>query len=78
MGAHRVGGRGPLRLDGERATPDAAEVLSARTVKDLFSHFAKQNQLILLPLLLVLLLAAVLLVLTQGLAYVTPFVYALF
>jgi hypothetical protein len=53
-------------------------VLSARTVKDLFSHFAKQNQLILLPLLLVLLLAAVLLVLTQGLAYVTPFVYALF
>ena len=53
-------------------------VLSARTLKDLVGHFAKQNRLVLLPLLVVLLLAAVLLVLTQGLAYVTPFVYALF
>jgi len=53
-------------------------VLSVRTLKELVSHFAKQNRLVLLPLLLVLLLAAVLLVLTQGLAYVTPFVYALF
>ncbi len=70
--------QGPLPLDGAPPRPDARAVLSARTVKDLFSHFAKQNQLILLPLLLVLLLAAVLLVLTQGLAYVTPFVYALF
>jgi len=76
--AHRVGCDGPRPLDGAPSRPDARVVLSARTVKDLFSHFAKQNQLILLPLLLVLLLAAVLLVLTQGLAYVTPFVYALF
>ncbi len=57
---------------------DAAAVLSVRTLKDLVGHFAKQNRLVLLPLLVVLLLAAVLLVLTQGLAYVTPFVYALF
>jgi len=57
---------------------DCAPVLSVRTVKDLVGHFAKQNRLVLIPLLVVLLLAAVLLVLTQGLAYVTPFVYALF
>ena len=53
-------------------------MISARTVKDLVSHFARQNRLVLLPLLVVLLLAAVLLVLTQGLSVVAPFVYALF
>lgn len=53
-------------------------MLSLRTVKDLVGHFAKQNRLVFIPLLVVLLLAAVLLVLTQGLAWVTPFVYALF
>jgi len=52
--------------------------VSLRTIKDLMSHFAKQNRLVLLPLLVVLLLAAVLLVLTQGLSVVAPFVYALF
>jgi hypothetical protein len=53
-------------------------MISARTLKDLVSHFARQNRLVLLPLLAVLLLAAVLLVLTQGLSVVAPFVYALF
>lgn len=51
---------------------------SLRTVKDLVGHFARRNRLVLLPLLVVLLLAAVLLVLTQGLSVVAPFVYALF
>lgn len=53
-------------------------MISLRTLKDLTSHFARRNQLVLLPLLAVLLLAAVLLVLTQGLSVVAPFVYALF
>ena len=53
-------------------------LISFRTVKDLVAHFARQNRLVLLPLLVVLLLAAVLLVLTQGLSVVAPFVYALF
>ena len=52
--------------------------MSLRTVKDLVRHFARQNRLVLIPLLVVLLLAAVLLVLTQGLSVVAPFVYALF
>ena len=51
---------------------------SFRTVRELVAHFAKQNRLVLIPLLVVLLLAAVLLVLTQGLSVVAPFVYALF
>lgn len=53
-------------------------MISAQTLKELLSHFARQNRLVLLPLLVVLLLAALLLVLTQGLAVVAPFVYALF
>lgn len=53
-------------------------MISVRTLRELVTHFASQNRLVLIPLLVVLLLAAVLLVLTQGLAYVTPFVYALF
>ncbi len=53
-------------------------MISARTVKDLISHFARRNRLVLVPLLIVLLLAAVLLVLTQGFSVVAPFVYALF
>lgn len=53
-------------------------MLSFRTLQELVGHFARRNQLVLLPLLGVLLLAAALLVLTQGLAWVSPFVYALF
>lgn len=37
-----------------------------------------RNRLVLIPLLVVLLLAAILLVLTNGLSVVAPFVYALF
>lgn len=48
------------------------------TLRELFGHFARRHRLLLLPLLVVLLLSAVLLALTQGLAYVAPFVYALF
>lgn len=51
---------------------------SLRTLRELVSHFARQNRLVLIPLLAVLLLAAVLLVLTNGLSAVAPFVYALF
>ncbi|PZR15465.1 MAG: hypothetical protein DI536_08430 [Archangium gephyra] len=51
---------------------------SLRTVRDLVAHFARQNRLVLIPLLVVLLLAAVLLVATNGLSAVAPFVYALF
>ena len=53
-------------------------MISARTLKDLVAHFARRNRLVLIPLLVVLLLAAVLLFATQGLAVVTPFVYARF
>jgi ABC-type transport system involved in multi-copper enzyme maturation permease subunit len=53
-------------------------MISARTIKELLSHFVRRNRLVLVPLLIVLLLAAVLLVLTQGLSVVAPFVYALF
>jgi len=53
-------------------------MISLRTLRELVAHFARRNQLVLIPLLVVLLLAAVLLVLTQGLSVVAPFVYALF
>lgn len=49
-----------------------------RTLGGLFAHFAHRQRFFLAPLLLVLLLAAVLLVLTGGLSYVAPFVYAIF
>lgn len=53
-------------------------MISARTLKELAAHFAARNRLVLIPLLVVLLLAAVLLFATQGLSVVAPFVYALF
>lgn len=49
-----------------------------RTVGGLLAHFFSRGRWFLVPLLLVLLLGGVLLVLTGGLAYVTPFLYALF
>ncbi len=52
--------------------------LSLRSLGELFAHFARRQRLLFIPLLLVLLLAAVLLYLTQGVAYVAPFVYAFF
>ncbi len=49
-----------------------------RTLGQLFRHFAHRQRFFLIPLLLVLLAAAVLLVLTGGLSYVAPFVYTIF
>lgn len=53
-------------------------MISTTSLRQLLKHFASRNRLVLIPLLFVLLLAAVLLFLTEGLAYVAPFVYALF
>jgi len=53
-------------------------MISTRTIRELLGHFARRNRLVLVPLLVVLLLAAALLVMTQGIAYVAPFVYAIF
>jgi competence protein ComGC len=47
-------------------------------VLDLIRYFAHRERFVLLPMLLVLLLAGVLLLLTGGLSYVTPFWYAIF
>jgi hypothetical protein len=49
-----------------------------RTAGALVLHFVHPARFVLAPLLLVLLFAGVLLWLTGGLAYVAPFVYALF
>lgn len=51
---------------------------SWQSVRELIVHFASRNQLVLVPMLVVLALAALLLVATNGLATVAPFVYALF
>jgi hypothetical protein len=48
------------------------------TVADLVRHFVRSGRFILVPLLLVLLIASGLLVLTEGLSFVAPFVYTLF
>ena len=50
----------------------------ARTTGQLILHFLHPARFVLAPLLVVVLLAGVLLWLTGGLAYVAPFVYALF
>jgi len=50
----------------------------ARTLLDLVGHFARAGKWFLIPMLAVLLLAGVLLMLTGGLSYVAPFVYAIF
>ncbi|KIG12029.1 hypothetical protein DB30_02114 [Enhygromyxa salina] len=49
-----------------------------RTAGALVLHFLHPARFVLAPLLIVLLFAGVLLWLTGGLAYVAPFVYALF
>jgi hypothetical protein len=48
------------------------------TLKELVGHFAVRERFFLLPLVLIVLLAAILLTLTGGLSYVTPFLYTLF
>jgi hypothetical protein len=49
-----------------------------RTIGSLIVYFCGRERFFLAPLLIVLLLASVLLLLTGGLSYVAPFVYALF
>jgi len=49
-----------------------------RMVGQLVGHFLHRRRFFLAPLLIVLLFAAILLVLTGGLSYVAPFVYAIF
>jgi hypothetical protein len=49
-----------------------------RTIGSLAAHFMHRERFFLAPLLLVLLAAAVLLILTGGLSYVAPFIYAIF
>jgi hypothetical protein len=48
------------------------------TIGRLFAHFVRRRKWFFVPLLVVLLLAGLLLVATGGLAYVAPFVYAIF
>ena len=50
----------------------------AGTVLALLVYFTRRERIFLAPLLAVLLIAAVLLVVTGGLSYVAPFVYAIF
>lgn len=50
----------------------------ATTLRALIVHLATRGRFVLIPLLIVLLLGSILLVATQGLGYVAPFVYSLF
>jgi hypothetical protein len=48
------------------------------SIAELLRHFLDEKRFFLVPLLVVVVLASGLLVLTGGLSYVAPFVYALF
>jgi hypothetical protein len=48
------------------------------SIAELLRHFGGRHRLFFAPLLLVLLLASLLLLVSSGLSYVAPFVYALF
>ncbi|HEY5375622.1 MAG TPA: DUF5989 family protein [Polyangiaceae bacterium] len=50
----------------------------AQTLIELVRHLLNGGQFFLIPLLVVLLLAGLLLVLTEGFSYVAPFVYTIF
>jgi len=50
----------------------------ARTLLELLQHLLKRRRFFMIPLVLVLLLAGVLLLLSEGLSYVAPFVYTIF
>ena len=49
-----------------------------RSIAELLRHFATRQKLFFIPLVIVLLLASLLLLVSGGLGYVAPFVYALF
>jgi hypothetical protein len=48
------------------------------SIAELLRHFGGRHKLFFVPLLIVLLLASLLLLVSSGLSYVAPFVYALF
>jgi hypothetical protein len=48
------------------------------TVRALFAHFASRGRFVLVPMLLVLVLGSLLLLATEGVGLVAPFVYSLF
>jgi hypothetical protein len=51
---------------------------SLHSAKQLLAHLFRKHGFVLIPMVVVLLLAGVLLVATNGLSVVAPFVYALF
>lgn len=63
-----------------RSRPSVLErgVWRVRTVVELLAHLVRRRRFFLIPFLLVLLLAGALLLLTEGLSYVAPFVYTIF
>lgn len=50
----------------------------AHSAAELIRHFVRHQKALFIPLLLILLVASLLLLLTTGISYVAPFVYALF
>jgi hypothetical protein len=48
------------------------------TVRGLLLHFARRGRFVLVPMLLVLVLGAALLLATEGIGMLAPFVYSLF
>ena len=58
--------------------PVPALISRLSTVRALLAHFSRRGRFVLLPMLIVLLLGAVLLLATEGVAFLAPFVYSLF
>jgi hypothetical protein len=52
--------------------------VSFRTIRDLLKHLWKKDRWFLIPFVLILLAVSVVLVITNGAAYVAPFVYSIF
>ncbi len=50
----------------------------AHTLAELMQHLVRRRVFFMIPLVVVLLLAGVLLLLSEGLSYVAPFVYTIF
>ena len=48
------------------------------TVRALFAHFARRGRFVLVPMLVVLVLGSLLLLATEGVGLIAPFVYSLF
>jgi hypothetical protein len=67
-----------MEAPGAPATRRRSRFGRLRTIGGLIAHFMHRGRFFLAPLLLVLLAAAVLLILTGGLSYVAPFIYAIF